>query len=69
MLKNSVFVAEILLYQSYCALCICCSFHKNKQEALLLEQRAYISFIYTDASLKKKNYDLGHLHMDFSVKF
>ena len=32
------FVAQNLLYQSYCAHFTCCSFHKNKKEALLLEK-------------------------------
>ena len=38
-LKNSILYLRICsVKQCYCALCICCSFHGNKQEVLLLEQ-------------------------------
>jgi len=35
--ERQSFVAENLLYQTVCVLCICCSFHENKYEALLLK--------------------------------
>ena len=40
MLRNSVLQLRICsIMQCYCVLCICCSFHGNKQEAILSEQR------------------------------
>ena len=43
-LNNSVFQFRIFsVEQYYCALCICCSFHGNEQEALLPEQFTYVN--------------------------
>ena len=39
-IENDCLEAENVLYQ-ICALCICCSFHGNKKEALLLEGPLY----------------------------
>ena len=41
------FVAENVLYQVVlCALSVCCSFHGNKQEALLLEGPLYYFHLF-----------------------
>ena len=46
MLKNSALYLTICsINQCYCALCICCSFHGNKQEVLLPEQPTYILYL------------------------
>jgi len=39
--EKQCFAAENVLYQCYCGLCICCSFHGNKPKALLSEQSIF----------------------------